>query len=251
MIRKNWSELTHLISLLEISSTFKLYFHGSPLSPHVIFHHCIDTSPLFLISVRAWMFHGLNAPLCIAKTRSPSEVAEHQTRASFFDPFPRSLNTIQPSIFFLRDEMAVQPSPTQGAIHQTFLSSLSSSLSLPSFSFRHFFLLPSRLRPFPSTTLFLFPPIHEETVCPLTSFVTRWKRVVTPHRRTKGALSKTYAFALRLRGSTWSRFKWLSANFPLPLFATTLANALILNRILLLQNAASLIWWILILTPFT
>lgn len=131
------------------------------------------------------------------------------------------------------------------------LFSLFLSLSLPSFSFRHFFLLPSRLRPFPSTTLFLFPPIHEETVCPLTSFVTRWKRVVTPHRRTKGALSKTYAFALRLRGSTWSRFKWLSANFPLPLFATTLANALILNRILLLQNAASLIWWILILTPFT
>lgn len=142
MIRKNWSELTHLISLLEICFTFKLYFHGSPLSPHVIFHHCIDTSPLFLISVRAWMFHGLNAPLCIAKTRSPSEVAEHQTRASFFDPFPRSLNTIQPSIFFLRDEMAVQPSPTQGAIHQTFLSSLSSSLSLfpasPSATFSFF-----------------------------------------------------------------------------------------------------------------
>lgn len=198
------------------------------------------------------MFHGLNAPLCIAKTRSPSEVAEHQTRASFFDPFSTIFEHDTTKYLFPSRRNGSSTFP-DARCHSPNFSPFSLSLThSPQLLLPPLFSPPSRLHPpFPSATLFLFPPIHEETVCPLTSFVTRWKRVVTPHRRTKGALSKTYAFALRLRGSTWSRFKWLSANFPLPLFATTLANALILNRILLLQNAASLIWRILILTPFT
>lgn len=193
-----------LISLRAISSTFESHFHvlRRSASPRVIFLCRIDTF-FFLISASAWMFHGLNTPLLYRENAFSigSSWTSNDASSILFTISERDTPAFRVSTYLF---------PSRRSGRRTFPNARRHS--------PNFFLLPPHFS-FPlcfciAVSLSLL--IHEEAV-PLTSFVTPWKRVVTLHGRTKGALSKTCAFALRLRGSTWSRFKWLLANFPLPL----------------------------------